>query len=147
MAGPDDGYMDHVQKLVAERGLFSRVIFTGLLAGSDVNSAYAAADVFVQPARFDTFPMAVVKACASGLPILTTETCQISSLINNRAGLVSAANPDSLAAGLRQLLSDQEQRGVWARGARELAETEFSISKIVGQLENIYRQILGERQP
>lgn len=144
MAGPDDGYMEYVQRLVGERGLLSRVIFTGLLEGADVNMAYAAADVFVHPARFDTFPMAVVKACASGLPILTTETCQIANFIKNRAGLVTAVNPDSLSEGLRQLLADQEQRGIWGRGARELAETEFSISTIADQLENIYRQILGE---
>lgn len=142
-AGPDDGYRNYVRKLVIDWGLSDRVIFTGLLRNGDVHAAYAAADIFVLPSRFDTFPMAVVEALASGVPILTTEACQIADLIKDRAGLVTPVNAVAIAEGLRRLLFDPALRNTYAREARVLAEAEFSIQKTVDRLEEVYQQVLA----
>lgn len=141
-AGPDDGYQDYVQQLAIDYGLSDRVIFTGLLRNADVQAAYAAADVFALPARFDTFPMAIVEALASGVPVLTTETCQVAELIRDRAGLVTPVNAAAIADGLRRLLFNTDLRNTYAQGARVVAETEFSIQKTVDRLEEVYRQVL-----
>jgi len=145
-AGPDDGYQEYTQQLAINYGLSDRVIFTGLLRDKDVQAAYAAADVFVLPSRFDTFPMVIVEALASGLPVVITEACQVAELVKEKAGLVTPVDPTALASALEQLLSDPELRRTYAMGARALAEKEFSIQKTVGLLEEVYRQVLEENR-
>lgn len=145
IAGPDDGYLEYTQQLVRSRRLSQRVIFTGPLIGDDVLAAYAAADVFVLPSRFDTFPMAILEAMASGLPVLTTETCQLASFIKNRAGVVVRVNSKAIAEGLLQLL-DPKLRETFSRGAKELVENEFSIQRTVDHLESVYTQVIQEHR-
>jgi glycosyltransferase involved in cell wall biosynthesis len=128
--------------LVTDYALSDRVIFTGLLTEGDVHAAYAAADVFVLPSRFDTFPMAIVEALASGTPVLVTDACQSSGLITKQAGLVTPVNAMAIADGLRQLLFDRNMRDTYVHGARSLAKAEFSIHKTVDLIESVYRQVL-----
>jgi len=145
-AGPDDGYQQYAQQLAINYGLSDRVIFTGLLKDGEIQAAYAAADVFVLPSRFDTFPMAIVEALASGLPVITTETCQIAELIREKAGLVTQVDSIAIANALHRIISDQDLRGTYAKGARTLAEREFSVQKTVDRLEGIYRQVIEEHR-
>ncbi len=143
LAGSDDGYQPQARRLTAELGLTDRVIFAGLLEGPAVKSAFAAADIFVLPSRYDTFPMAVVEAVSSGLPIVITETCQIAEKIRGRAGLVVGVDAAEIAAALQTLLADSETRQHYARGAQNLAQTEFAIQQVAVQIEKIYTQTIS----
>lgn len=146
IAGPDNGYEEYVRQLVKSYNLTGKVIFTGLLRGSDIRAAYAAADVFVLPSRFDTFPMALVEAMASGVPVITTETCQIAQMVRDRAGLVTPVEVRAIADALQTLLADEDLRRRFAEGARLLAEEEFSVAKVVDRLEEIYVEVLREHK-
>jgi glycosyltransferase involved in cell wall biosynthesis len=44
-------------------------VFTGMLSGAELASAYAAADVFVFPSVTDTFGLVMIEALASGVPV------------------------------------------------------------------------------
>jgi glycosyltransferase involved in cell wall biosynthesis len=143
-AGPDDDFEVHLRSLVQGLGLSGRVVFTGLLQEREVKAAYAAADVFALPSRYDTFPMALVEACASGLPIVTTDTNQVAELIKGRAGLVARPSADSIAEGLENILGNPDLKMRFSIGARELAESHFSLATIVNQLESIYGEVLSE---
>lgn len=51
------------------RGRYPDVVFMGALAGEELASAYAGADVFVFPSRTDTFGLVMIEALASGVPV------------------------------------------------------------------------------
>lgn len=143
-AGPDDGYGGYVRELATELRLLERIVFAGQLRGQEVMDAYAAADVFVLPCRFDTFPMSVVEACASGLPLVVTDTCQIAEKLRGRAGLVVPVDAHAIADGIGRLLDQPDLAQTLARGAREMAETEFSVRKVGEQLEILYDEVRCE---
>lgn len=48
---------------------FPTAYFAGKLAGAELASAYAAADVLVFPSRTDTFGLVMIEALASGVPV------------------------------------------------------------------------------
>lgn len=48
-------------------------VFTGVLAGRDLATAYASADVFVFPSTTDTFGNVILEALASGLPCVVSD--------------------------------------------------------------------------
>ena len=55
--------------LEALRARYPQVTFTGALAGDELASAYASADVFVFPSLTDTFGLVMIEALASGVPV------------------------------------------------------------------------------
>jgi glycosyltransferase involved in cell wall biosynthesis len=147
MAGSDDGQLAEVTRLVKTLHLQDRVVFTGLLAGRDVWAALRDADLFVLPCRRDTFPMAIVEACAMGLPILTTTGCEISHLVDGQIGEVVSFDPDQFAQAMERLLSDSTLRQRYADNTQMMMDQVFSMRAIGDQLEQLYEAVVDGRSP
>ncbi|OGA16866.1 MAG: hypothetical protein A3G25_20330 [Betaproteobacteria bacterium RIFCSPLOWO2_12_FULL_63_13] len=60
-------------------GLGDRVVYAG--PQGDVRPWYGAADCFVLPTLYDPFPNAVLEAMASGLPVVTSDSCGAAEFI------------------------------------------------------------------
>jgi glycosyltransferase involved in cell wall biosynthesis len=86
---------------------------------------YQAADIYVHPARADTFPTSVVEALACGIPVVATAVGGIPEQIDDgQTGLlVPPADAHLLAQRIVQLLDDDTLRqrlgGAAAASARE----------------------------
>ncbi|NIT57028.1 MAG: glycosyltransferase, partial [Aliifodinibius sp.] len=72
IAGPDDGYLSSLKKLITDLGISNEVLFTGHLYGEDKVEAYVDADVFVLPSTYEIFGNVVLEACACGTPVIVT---------------------------------------------------------------------------
>jgi glycosyltransferase involved in cell wall biosynthesis len=121
--------------MVRERELDDRVYF--LLPRSDVESYYAAADVYVGPSLVDTFAQPPAEAMASGLPVIVSQTNGTSEIITDGVDgfiLKDPTDASALAAMIRRLFDDKELRAsiggkaaatteqyTWERNGRELA--------------------------
>ena len=72
----------------------------GFLQPEELAGFLASAGVYVMPSRFDPWPLAVVEACAAGLPVIATEACG-STVENVRPAfngwLCPTSNPERLA--------------------------------------------------
>ena len=67
-----DGYLkEDIQELVTQKGLESKVIFTG--TRSDVNRLLQAMDVFVFPSKYEGLPVTLVEAQCSGIQIIMSD--------------------------------------------------------------------------
>ncbi|MEQ1860884.1 MAG: glycosyltransferase [Chthoniobacteraceae bacterium] len=65
-------------------------IFTGVLAGRELATAYASADVFVFPSTTDTFGNVILEALASGLPCVVSDQGGPKDLVEDgRTGFIS----------------------------------------------------------
>jgi UDP-glucose:(heptosyl)LPS alpha-1,3-glucosyltransferase len=65
----DDRKLDAYKRMAYGRGVRERIAFAGFQ--HDVAPFYGAADAFVLPAIYDSFPDAAMEALASGLPVVT----------------------------------------------------------------------------
>jgi len=146
VAGPDDGQLAEVKRLVREHRLDDAVLLPGLLTGDDVWAAYADADLFVLPCRVDTFPMAIVEACSAGLPMVVTETCEIAHLLDGKAAKIVPVDVDAIAEGIRTVLDSPGLQARYRDGAQELMRTAFSIEAVGDQLEALYEHVIAEKQ-
>ena len=67
------------------------MIFTGPLYDEDKKAAFADADVFALPSRYENFGNAVAEAVASGVPVIVTNACGIHSLVRESGGACNCA--------------------------------------------------------
>jgi glycosyltransferase involved in cell wall biosynthesis len=100
------------------------VIFTGFLAGENLATAYASADVFVFPSTTDTFGNVVLEAQASGLPVIVSDGGGPKELMLDKStGLVTKADSlEELVGAMRALLLDPERTAEMGGNARTFAE-------------------------
>lgn len=100
-----------------------RIRWLGRLSGTALLNAYAAADVFVLPSRFEPWGLVVNEAMAAGLPVIATDRvgCVDDLVIQDETGLVvSAESDEALALAMQVLLRDRALRDEMARNARTL---------------------------
>jgi poly(glycerol-phosphate) alpha-glucosyltransferase len=133
IAGPDEGLLETLKPALDER-----IIVTGYLGGKDRLAAFAAADLLALPAVGEGLPMAVLEAMAAGLPVIVSPGCNLPEVPANHAGLEVEPAVEPLAAALRTLLTDPEQRAAMGQAARRLAQTRFTWDVVAEQLEELY---------
>ena len=74
IAGADaDGYRRTVQQLIASHGIEERVVFCGMLHGTERIEAFVDAEIMVLPSYQENFGIAVVEALASGTPVIISD--------------------------------------------------------------------------
>ncbi|MFP5378641.1 MAG: glycosyltransferase family 4 protein, partial [Vicinamibacteria bacterium] len=112
-----------VRESVARLSLGDQVALIGDLDRDALARVYDSTDVFVSASRLETYGMAVAEALARGLPIVTTRTGDLSSLIEGRAGLVVDVDDTAgMTAALRRVIMDGVERQRLAAGAAALRE-------------------------
>lgn len=146
IAGPEGeaGYRAYLEKCARDAGVEDRVVFTGALYDEDKKAAFADADVFALPSRYENFGNAVAEAVASGVPVIVTNSCGIHTLVADRAGLAIAPNKEELADALAQLIYDRELQGRLKAGCQGVVE-ELRWERLTEQMEGYYAETLTSR--
>ena len=95
-------------------------VFTGHLAGEELATAYASADVFVFPSTTDTFGNVIIEAQASGLPVVVSDVGGPKELVQDGvSGFVTKAlDVEALSEAIRTLVNDRELRARMSLAAR-----------------------------
>jgi glycosyltransferase involved in cell wall biosynthesis len=121
-------------------------VFTGVLQGEDLASAYASADAFLFPSTTDTLGLAMLEALASGLPVVAARGGASHEIVSDEEnGLLYEANSTpSLVSAVRRLFSDEGFRAGLARQARETAEKRDWESS-TRALRGYYEEAMGRR--
>jgi glycosyltransferase involved in cell wall biosynthesis len=112
---------------IASLGLADRITLAGTVAGTQLASLYASADVFVLPSRFEGYGMAYAEAIAHGVPVIGTRAGAIPETVPSDAGvLVPPDDVEVLAATLQRLIENSGERERLAAGARATAFPSWS---------------------
>ncbi len=82
-----------LRKYVEDKSLTDKVIF--LIERSDVNNILMASDIFVFPSLFEGFPLTLVEAQASGIPILCSSSITEKVKMSNNISFISINEPAS----------------------------------------------------
>jgi glycosyltransferase involved in cell wall biosynthesis len=115
--------------------------FVGRVEPDAVPALYASADVFLNAAVIDNQPVSVLEAFASGLPVVSTGTGDISAMLRHgEAGvLVQPQDPAALASAVIDLLDDPRRALSLARRARAEVET-YTWDRISAEWAEVYRK-------
>lgn len=138
--GPDDGYLKKLQILINSLKVQKNVLILGPLYGNDKIAAYIDASVLVLPSIYEMFPITILEALACNLPIILSESCFISDIIRNRAGLVVHPTPEELKKSIIAILNDDKLQKEYSDNCKYIVK-EFDLERTISMIENVYFKI------
>ena len=133
------------QRDAAERGVGERFRWLGYIA--EVGEVIAAADFGVLPSAFEGLPAAILETTAMGRTVIATPVGGVPEIVRDGENglLVPVGDARALAAAIERLATDACLRVRLAARARETVRRDFSIEKMVGEIEQAYLRLLEGR--
>jgi glycosyltransferase involved in cell wall biosynthesis len=139
----DGALRTELEALTASLGIDDAVRFLG--DRSDVRQLLQGFDLFALSSLSEGYSMALLEACASGLPIVATDVGGNREIvIDGRNGLlVPASRSHALAGAFAALLADPARAGAFAAAGRDWALREASIATMAARYDALYRGQAG----
>jgi glycosyltransferase involved in cell wall biosynthesis len=140
-----------LKTLAEQLRLTDRVRFRGWLKFNEVQKAIVEATILVHPSDGlgDGLPNVIREAMALGTPVIASDIAGIhEALDDGECGLlVPPRNVEALATAIKTLLTNSEQRQVFADRARKRAEEKFDMWRNGRNLADLLRATKRERPP
>lgn len=140
--GEDRG---NLENLALKLNLTGKVTFVGELQNEKVPEYMVSSDVFVLPSLSEGFPMTILEAMASGLPIVASNVTGLCEIIREGENglLVEPMNPRDFARKVLLLLEDDNLRkGISLENRKKVGD--YSLSNVIKQIESIYGRAIYE---
>lgn len=144
MVGDDYEPKGPANRWANSEGLTEGIVFMGTRSASEIRRLMLASDLFVHPAREESFGTVLIEAMAARLPVVGGRKSGAVPWVlgHGTAGaLVDIDDPLAIADEVVQLLTDQDE---WARISKagwSHASREFSSRKSADRYEQIYDRI------
>jgi len=116
------------------------VHFTGFL--DRPAEALERGDIFIYYSTHDNFPITILEAMASGLPVLTNDVGAAREIIENGRDGYVARTDEEYAEHLCRLIEDPELRQAMGRQARKTVEEKFSWPTVVEKYTALYQNLI-----
>lgn len=88
--------------------------------------------------------MSILEAWAWELPVLMTRECNLPEGFERGAAIRIGTEPDSIAEGMRSLLTmSQSSRETMGRAGYRLVNESFTWSHVASRMAEVYRWMLG----
>ena len=124
-------------------GVERQVLFLGFC--NDVSLLLDCADVYVQPSLVEAFPIAILEASGSGLPVVATSIGGVpEAILNGKTGiLVPPKDSASLAAALETLALNRDLCEAMGEAGRQRVASLFTRELMVSKTTEVYERVLS----
>lgn len=142
VGAPDPRYPEARQRAEA-LGLTPWVEWCGYCHGRDLACAYAEADVFVLPSKYEGFGLTVLEAMACGTPVVCSDRASLPEVAGDAAILCDPDDVTGFAEAITRVLSDRDLAERLTFRGRERAQ-QFTWERSARQTLDIYEQAYRE---
>lgn len=122
------------------------VHFAGFMAGEELASAFASADLFVFPSELESFGLVAVESMAAGVPVAASRVGGIPDVVEEGVNGWTFTPGDTAALTdiVRRALACRDQLPTMGRAARAFAETR-TWPAIMDEVVALYEQLKPQR--
>jgi len=123
-------------------GIADRVSFLGWRR--DLDTLYAASDVFLLTSRNEGTPVALIESLAAAVPGVSTDVGGVRDVIDSdRVGLLAPfGDARALADHVQALLADRDRRRRMGEAGRQAVASRYGLDRLIGDVERLYRELL-----
>jgi glycosyltransferase involved in cell wall biosynthesis len=145
MGGQDDGLETSLRQEAVRMRLADAVRFVGFLNREGKRREGEAADIFINTNRIDNTPVAVIEACAMGLPVVATDVGGIRDLLTDGVSglLVPDDDDQGMAEAILRLVGDPQLAERLSTNGRKLAAAS-SWEQVRVRWEQLFAQLDGQ---
>jgi len=141
----EPAYAEKVKETIGELGLTDHIVLLGRIGPDAIRKELGEASVFALPSRQENAPMAIAEAMAVGVPVISSNRCGMPYMVQEgeTGFLVDPEDCGTLAARIRQMLTDKPLRAKMAGAARRVAESRFHSDSVARKTVEVYREIVS----
>jgi glycosyltransferase involved in cell wall biosynthesis len=141
IAGKKGWLYQSIFKKAEELGLNDKIVFTDYVSEEDKPALYKGARVFVSPSFWEGFGLDALNAMACGVPVVASNVGSLPEVVGKAGMLVDPYSSDSIAGGLRNVLSATKSKynGIVETGLKQAAG--FSWEKTARQTLKIIEEV------
>jgi glycosyltransferase involved in cell wall biosynthesis len=136
------GSQERALRAMAEESRVGGIRFLGAVDPAAMPEIYAAADIFVNASVIDNQPVSILEAFAAGLPVVSTSTGDIASMLRGGEAGLLVEDAVAMSKAITRLLDELELSTTIARRAREEAER-YTWRRVGAEWEALYNEMLG----
>ena len=136
------GWLDEeVYQLAAALHLGEHLRWIEDVPYDDLPTLYSCASVLCLPSFYEGFGFPPLEAMACGTPTVSADRASLPEVVGDAGLLINPARPDSIADGLRRVLTDSALAADLRRRGLERA-AQFTWSKTAKQVLDLYNKVL-----
>ena len=134
---------EEIQRFLGSE-LATQVAVRPVVSSGQMPELYAEHYVFLFPSLMEGLPCVLLEAMATGMPVITTETCGMPDVVENGYNgiLIPPANTTSIEEAVLRLVKSRELRQRLGEAARETMK-HYTWERAARQLEAFYRHVLA----
>jgi glycosyltransferase involved in cell wall biosynthesis len=140
VAGNDEeNYLPTLKALIQEIGVADRVLVVGPVTDADKWALFENAELFILPSYSENFGNVVAEAMAMSCPVIVTEQVGLARIVRESgAGVVTAGEPEELAATICALMGKTSERKEMGRKGFRVAVDQLSWESVAARIESMY---------
>jgi glycosyltransferase involved in cell wall biosynthesis len=143
----DSGYEARVRNAI-EAGPRGSIVVSGCVDDAALGAAYASADLFVLPSRYEGYGIVYAEALAYGLPIIACDVGPVPNLVGQEAAfLIRPDDKHALSTALDRLLEDPRLRASMSASATRRASRLPRWEDTVAGFEKVLKTAVASRNP
>ena len=101
-------------------------------------------NIYVQPSLDESFGMATAEAMGYEIPVVATTAGALPEIVKDGGLLVEPGNSEELAKAIENISNNKGVREENITKARTRVKRLFSVNRMVGEYEKLYKQLLSE---
>lgn len=131
-------------QLTVSLGISSKVKFLGFV--EDMDAFFSGLDLFVMPSVWEGFGFALVEAMLHEKPVVAFDTGSIPEIVTDGDDgfIVDFGDTAALSTRIEWLVTEQSERMAMGQRARQNMISRFSQEKAIGEIETLFRQLIGK---
>ncbi|HWY43951.1 MAG TPA: glycosyltransferase family 4 protein [Candidatus Sulfotelmatobacter sp.] len=124
--------------------LASAIVVQPLVAAESMQGLYAEHDIFLFPSIVEGLPSVLLEAMATGMPVITTETCGMTDVVEDEYNglLIPPADAAAMEVAILRLARSVELRQKLGEASCETMRR-YSWERAARRLEALYRRVLA----
>lgn len=109
---------------------------------------YRASDIYLHPARAETFPLTIIEAMSSGIPVIASAVGGIPEQVEEgiTGFLTPVGSVDQMVDSIVQLIRDGNLHESLGKNAERIAKEKYSLELQTDRYLNFYKQLLKDPQ-
>jgi glycosyltransferase involved in cell wall biosynthesis len=143
----DGNLKEGLTKKVSDKKLSERIIFIGIVRGSEKKNYYAAGDIFVYASTSETQGMVLTEAMYAGLPIVAVRATGVKDIVEDgKTGFLVLEDKADFGDAAQKLIDDKNLRGKFSEEAEEIAKAKYTSKICAEKMIEVYEKAINSKQ-